>query len=76
MDETATQTRFTRFSQRKQAFQGAAYEAEWLGVRAVHTTWDGERLAGTITRWEGGWPILTLPDGRWARLDTAIEVVA
>lgn len=67
-------TRFARISQRKLAFQGAAYEATWIGTPAVFTTWEGERRVGTITRWSAGYPVAEFPDGTWARLDSTVEV--
>lgn len=55
---------------------GREYTDRVVGMRAVYTTYDGDKLIGTITRWERGYPIIEFDDGRWARLDNdAITVV-
>jgi len=70
-------TRRTTVSQRKIAFMGDDYRNTWLGTQAVFTTWEGERLIGTITHWSdyGSYPCVTFADGTWARLDLDVEVV-
>lgn len=72
-----TTTRKARISQRKVAFMGDEYRATWLGMRAVYTTWEGERLIGTITHWSrcGNFPCVTFTDGTWGRLDSDLEIV-
>jgi hypothetical protein len=70
------QTRWTRVSQNKIAAQGDTYTDQWIGVQAVFTTYGGDRLVGTITGFaDHFYPVVTFPDGRWARLGTAVEVV-
>lgn len=54
------------------------HETAVYGREAVFTTYEGERVIGTVeapTRWSSGYPIVTFADGTWARLDTLIEVV-
>ena len=47
----------------------------FLGRRAVFTTYEGTDLIGTITRFDGLYPVVTFPDGRWARLDSTVRLV-
>ncbi len=71
-------TRKVTISSRKKAFMGAEYTDTFIGMRAVFTTWEGERLVGTITHFDSqgqGFPVVTFPNGRWARLDSQIELV-
>ena len=69
-------TRWTRISHNKIATQGPAYTDQWIGVQAVFTTWEGDRLVGTITGFQDTfYPVITFSNGKWARLDTAVEVV-
>lgn len=75
MAAATIQTRQTTISARKLAFQGRDYEAEWIGTDVVYTTFEGDRLEGTIARFSGGYPVAVFPDGRWVRLDLTIEVV-
>ncbi len=67
-------TRRTRISDRKAG--NAAYQATWQGKRAVHTTFEGERIIGVID-WPVGqqYPIIRMADGRWARQTNALEMV-
>lgn len=70
-------TRHTRISARKWAFQGDEYASQWVGIRVMHTTYDGDRIEGVIESLDGsGFPIIRFADGRWARGDSHIEVVA
>lgn len=54
--------------------------AEHFGKKAVHTTWDGERITGTLARPTdshhigSGYPIIEFPDGGWARCTDTIEL--
>ena len=73
-----TTTRKTTISQRKVASEnGAAYCATWIGLKAIYTTWEGERLVGTITHWsaDGMFPCVTFDDGTWGRLNHDLEIV-
>ena len=67
-------TRFTRISTAK-ASKSAEYRNSWLGTEVIYTTWEGDKLQGTITRWAQYHPIATFSDGTWARLDDVVEVV-
>jgi hypothetical protein len=83
---TADLTRRTfTLSQRKIAYVGHAYTSQFIGVRAVFTDWEGTQHVGTIERfgWDvrdtttgTGFPILRTDDGRLARLDLRITVLA
>lgn len=65
--------------------RGKAYDAHrpdparaLVGRSAVFTTYDGDRLVGTIepmTAWRAGYPTVRFPDGKWARLDNVVELV-
>lgn len=68
-------TRHTRISHTKVATRGDAYTRTWIGVPVVYTTWDGERLAGVIDRFQDVYPVVVFPDGRWARLNSHVEVI-
>lgn len=74
-------TRWTRISQRKTAFMGAAYTDQWVGLQVVHTTTPccalhpAERLVGVIERFDGFYPIIRFADGKWARGTDALELV-
>ena len=71
-------TRVTTISQSKLAQEdGSIYAQTWIGLSAVFTTWEGERLVGTITHWsqDGMFPCVTFDDGTWARLDRRMEIV-
>ena len=48
-----------------------------IGKTAIFTTWDGERLVGTIAKGakSGAFPRIEFADGTWARLSNTIEVV-
>ena len=72
-----TTTRKTTISSRKvYAETGAAYCATWIGLKAIYTTWEGERLVGTITHWNrDGYPCVTFDDGTWGRLNHEVEIV-
>lgn len=71
-------TRRTTLSQRRLAndFDGS-YRETWINLPAIFTTWEGERLMGTITHFtpDGMFPCVTFPDGKWARLNLDVEIV-
>jgi hypothetical protein len=52
-----------------------------VGRRAIFTTYEGERMEGTVEPpltgpcSTGRFPIVRFADGRWARLDSLIEIV-
>ena len=71
-------TRRTTISARRLAAEGSdTYRQTWIGLDAVHTSWDGTRSVGTITHFtaNGMYPCVTFPDGTWARLDHEVEIV-
>lgn len=69
-------TRTTRVSQVKAAMRGSDYTDRFLGMSATFTTWEGEVLVGTITRFASGmYPVVEFPDGTWARLDLTFSRV-
>jgi hypothetical protein len=77
-DDMTTTTRKATISSRKVAAEGgAAYCATWIGLKAIYTTWEGERLVGTITHWstDGMYPCVTFADGTWGRLNHEVEIV-
>lgn len=48
------------------------------GRRAVYTTYDGERMVGTVepaTPTSSGYPVIRFEDGRWGRGDETFELV-
>jgi hypothetical protein len=48
------------------------------GQRAVYTTYDGERMVGTVeaaNEVSSGYPIIRFEDGRWGRCDETVELV-
>ena len=67
-------TRFTTIS-RSKAGNSSEYQARWLGTQVIYTTWDGERIQGTITGFKQWFAVATFADGTWARLDQQVEVV-
>lgn len=48
-----------------------------VGKTAIFTTWDNERLVGTVVKnaKDGAYPRIEFADGTWARLTDIIEVV-
>ena len=48
-----------------------------IGKTAIFTTWDNERLVGTVAKnaKDGAYPRIEFADGTWARLTDIIEVV-
>ena len=52
-----------------------------VGRRAIFTTYEGERIEGIVEAPLSGpcstgyYPIVRFADGRWARLDSQIEIV-
>lgn len=71
-------TRHTTISRRRLAAEGSdTYRQTWIGLSAIHTSWDGTRSVGTITHFtpNGMYPCVTFPDGTWARLDREVEIV-
>ena len=52
-----------------------------VGRRAIFTTYEGERVEGVVEApltgpaATGRFPIVRFADGRWARLDSRIEIV-
>jgi hypothetical protein len=60
---------------------GRDYLGTFVGLRAVYTTWEGERLVGTVESLTGeqgqpwGLPIIRFADGRWARGNSTLEIV-
>lgn len=64
---TSLRTRICRLSTRKIAFLGDAYLDQFVGLPAVHTTYEGEKIAGVVERFVGDYAIIRFPDGRWAR---------
>lgn len=69
-------TRWTSISARKLNTIGRPYMATWIGLPAVFTTYQGERLPGTITEFNrDGYPVISFPDGRHARLDLQVEII-
>jgi len=46
-----------------------------IGRQAVYTTFEGERLVGIVTSHDGHFARVTFPNGKWARLDSTIELV-
>jgi hypothetical protein len=48
-----------------------------IGKKAVFTTWDNERLVGTVVKkaTDGAYPRIEFADGTWARLTDTVEVV-
>jgi hypothetical protein len=67
-------TRFTTISTAK-ASKSVEYQKQWIGTRVVFTTWEGDRIPGTITGFDQIFAIATLDDGTWARLDPEVEVI-
>jgi len=67
-------TRFTTISTAK-ASKSAQYRQRWIGTQVIYTTWEGDKIQGTITGWAQYFPIATFSDGTWARLDSQVEVV-
>lgn len=61
------------------AYTGKDHLAPILGKSAVYTTWEGDRLVGTVERAKGALindlPIVRFADGRWARLGSLVEIV-
>jgi hypothetical protein len=57
------------------ASKSAQYRQGWIGTQVMFTTWEGQKIQGTITRWAQYHPIATFSDGTWARLDSQVEVV-
>ena len=61
------------------AYTGADPLAPILGKQAVYTTYEGERLVGTVERAKGAMlsdlPIARFADGRWGRLGSVVELV-
>lgn len=75
-----TATRKTTISRRKLCAEGGrAYAETWVGLPVAFTTYEGERLIGTLSHFapEGGmpYPVATFPNGKHARLDHEIEIV-
>ena len=71
-------TRHTTISRRRLAAEGSdTYRQTWIGLSAIHTSWEGTRTVGTITHFtrDGMYPCVTFPDGTWARLDHEVEIV-
>jgi hypothetical protein len=48
-----------------------------IGKTAIFTTWDNERLIGTVAKkaTDGAYPRIEFADGTWARLADTVEVV-
>jgi len=48
-----------------------------IGKKAVFTTWDNERLVGTVVKNAkgGAYTRIEFADGTWARLSETIEIV-
>jgi hypothetical protein len=48
-----------------------------IGRQAVFTTYEGERMVGTIEPHPmGQWlPVIRFADGRWGRVDNRVEIV-
>jgi hypothetical protein len=48
-----------------------------VGKTAIFTTWDNERLIGTVAKnaKDGAYPRIEFTDGTWARLSDTIEIV-
>jgi hypothetical protein len=70
------ETRTTTLSRRRINNMGSEYLDTFKGLQAVFTTWEGERLVGTITHFKDAmYPCVTFDDGTWARLDLSVELV-
>lgn len=67
-------TRHTTISTAK-ASKSAEYRQRWIGTQVIYTTWEGDKIQGTITGWAQYHPIATFSDGTWARLDSQVEVI-
>ena len=55
-----------------------ATKRDLAGQPAVYTTWEGDRLVGTLEldpNRDGGYMRIRFEDGRWARTDDIIELV-
>ncbi|GAA1714329.1 hypothetical protein GCM10009809_08150 [Isoptericola hypogeus] len=52
--------------------------ADLVGQRAIYTTTDGTRYAGTLERhpYEGAQMAVRVADGRWGATGTVVEVIA
>ena len=69
-------TRTTTLSRRKINNIGLDYLNTFTGMQAVFTTWEGDRIVGTITHFKDNmYPCVTFDNGQWARLDLSIELV-
>ena len=67
-------TRSTLISTAK-ASKSEQYRNSWIGTEVIYTTWEGDKIQGTITGWAQYHPIATFADGTWARLDSQVEVL-
>jgi len=59
-------------------FDEVDHVAEVVGRKAVFTTYEGERIIGTVEagdRWSSGMAKIRFDDGRWGRADSTIELV-
>lgn len=69
-------TRTMTVSSSRSAKEGTSYTDRFVGMKATFTTWEGEILVGTITRFASGmYPIVEFADGTWARLDRTFSRV-
>lgn len=67
-------TKFVTYS-RVKAGNSPEYRQSWIGVQAFWTSYEGDEILGTITHWEGSYPVVTFNDGTHGRLDTTFRKV-
>lgn len=78
-----TATRRVTLSARKTANMGARYLAEFVGMRVVHTTSEGETIEGVLAFGTSKFQpshshglIVEFADGRWARAGDDLAIIA